>query len=37
MDKNLEAAYQCMAQDEERETEALVWIEGTIVEITDEI
>ncbi|MEP7341796.1 MAG: hypothetical protein ABI977_28950 [Acidobacteriota bacterium] len=31
-----EAAYRRMAQDEEREAEALEWIEGTIGGITDE-
>src|SRR5262249_15078514 len=36
LDKDLEEAYCQMAQDEEREAEALEWIEGTLGEITDE-
>jgi predicted CopG family antitoxin len=36
LDKDFEAAYQQMAQDEAREAEALAWIEGTLGEITDE-
>jgi predicted CopG family antitoxin len=33
---NLEAAYQQMAQDEEREREALEWAEATIGDVRDE-
>ena len=36
VDKDLEAGYQRMAQDEDRESEALEWIEGTLGEIDDE-
>ena len=36
LDKDLEAAYCQMAQDEEREAEALEWIEGTLGELSDE-
>ncbi|MGH9840359.1 MAG: addiction module antitoxin [Blastocatellia bacterium] len=36
IDKEIEAAYQRMAQDEDREAEALEWIEGTLGEVTDE-
>ncbi len=36
IDKDLEAAYRRMAEDEDREAEALEWIEGTLGEITDE-
>jgi hypothetical protein len=36
LDEDLEAAYRQMAQDEDREAEALAWIEGTLGEITDE-
>lgn len=36
VNKDLEAAYQRMGQDEARETEALEWIDGTIGEIIDE-
>ncbi len=36
IDKEIEAAYQRMAQDENREAEALEWIEGTLGEIPDE-
>jgi len=36
LDKDLETAYEEMAKDEMRETEALEWIEGTIGEICDE-
>ena len=34
--QNLEAAYQQMAQDEARETEALEWSEATIGDVSDE-
>ena len=34
--KELEDAYQQMAQDEERETEALEWSEATIEDVGDE-
>ena len=33
---NLEAAYQQMAQDEEREMQALAWAEATIGDVSDE-
>jgi len=33
---NLEAAYQEMAQDEQREAEALEWAEATIGDVSDE-
>jgi len=36
LDKDLESAYELMAQDEAREAEAIAWIEGTMGEITDE-
>jgi predicted CopG family antitoxin len=36
LDRDLEAAYQEMSQDEAREAEALEWIEGTRGEISDE-
>lgn len=36
LDKNLEGAYRQMAQDEEREREALEWSEATIVDISDD-
>ncbi len=36
IDKDIEAAYQRMAQDEGREAEALEWIEGTLGEVIDE-
>ena len=36
IDKDIEAAYQRMSQDEDREAEALAWIEGTLGEISDE-
>ena len=36
IDKDLEAAYCQMAQDQEREAEALEWIEGTLGEVSDE-
>ena len=36
LDKDLEAAYCQMAQDEARELEALEWIEGAMGETTDE-
>ncbi len=34
--QGLEAAYQQMAQDEEREAEALEWAEATIGDVSDE-
>jgi predicted CopG family antitoxin len=34
--KDLEAAYQQMAQDESRESEALEWVEGTVGDVSDE-
>jgi predicted CopG family antitoxin len=34
--KDLEVAYQQMAQDEAREAEALEWAEGTIGDVADE-
>jgi hypothetical protein len=34
--KDLELAYQQMAQDEAREAEALDWAEGTIGDVADE-
>jgi predicted CopG family antitoxin len=37
IDKEIEAAYQRMAQDESREAEAIEWIEGTPEEIPDEM
>jgi predicted CopG family antitoxin len=36
LDKNLEDAYRQMAEDEEREQEALEWSEATIVDVSDE-
>jgi predicted CopG family antitoxin len=33
---DLEAAYKEMAQDEEREREALEWVEATIGDVSDE-
>ena len=32
----LEAAYQHIAQDEEREAEALEWVEATVGDVSDE-
>jgi len=34
--QDLEAAYQQMAQDEERESEALEWAEATVGDVADE-
>ena len=34
--QDLEAAYQQMAQDEEREAEALVWAEATVSDVSDD-
>jgi hypothetical protein len=34
--KNLEAAYQQIAEDEEREAEALAWAEATVGDVADE-
>ncbi len=34
--KDLDRAYKQMAQDEEREAEALEWAEGTIGDVADE-
>ena len=34
--KDLEAAYQQMAQDESRESEALEWAEATVGDVSDE-
>ncbi len=34
--RELETAYQQMAQDEEREAEALAWAEATIGDVSDE-
>lgn len=34
--QDLEAAYQRMARDEERETEALEWAEATLGDVSDE-
>lgn len=34
--KDLEAAYQQMAQEEAREAEALAWAEGTVGDVADE-
>jgi predicted CopG family antitoxin len=34
--QELEAAYKQMAQDEEREAEALVWAEATVGDVSDE-
>ncbi len=36
LDNNLEEGYQQMAQDEEREREALEWSEATILDVSDE-
>lgn len=36
LDEELELAYAKMAQDEERETEALEWAEGTLGDASDE-
>jgi hypothetical protein len=36
VDKNLELAYQQMAQDEARETEALEWAEATVGDVAEE-
>ena len=36
IDEELESAYAQMAQDEERETEALEWAESTIGDINDD-
>lgn len=36
IDKRLESAYKAMADDEEREAEALEWAEGTIGDVADE-
>ena len=36
VDEELEMAYAQMAQDEERETEALEWVESVIGDISDE-
>ena len=36
LEKDLEAAYQHMAQDESRESEALEWAEATIGDVSDE-
>ncbi len=35
LDCNLEAAYQQMAQDEARESEALEWAEATVSDVSD--
>lgn len=35
-DSTLELGYQQMAQDEERETEALEWAEATVGDVADE-
>lgn len=34
--QDLDAAYKQMAQDEEREAEALVWAEATVGDVSDE-
>ena len=34
--QKLEAAYKEMAQDEEREAEALEWVEATVGDVSDE-
>jgi predicted CopG family antitoxin len=34
--QDLEAAYQQMAQDEEREAEALAWAEATLSDVSDD-
>jgi predicted CopG family antitoxin len=36
VDQDLEAAYQEMARDAEREAEALAWAEATIGDVSDE-
>jgi predicted CopG family antitoxin len=36
LDQDLDAAYQQMAQDEEREAEALEWSEATVRDVGDE-
>jgi hypothetical protein len=36
VDRDLEAAYEEMARDEEREAEALEWAEATIGDVSDE-
>jgi predicted CopG family antitoxin len=36
LEKDLEAAYRHMAQDESRESEALAWAEATIGDVSDE-
>ena len=36
LDRDLEAAYQQMAQDEAREAEALEWAEATVRDVGDE-
>ena len=36
MYQDLEAAYKEMAQDEEREAEALEWAEATVGDVSDE-
>ena len=36
LDEELEAAYKQMAQDEEREAEALAWAEATIGDVSHE-
>ena len=36
INSDLEAAYMLMAQDEEREAEALEWAEATIGDVSDE-
>ncbi|NIR51392.1 NAD(P)H-dependent oxidoreductase [candidate division KSB1 bacterium] len=36
LDKDLEEGYRQMAQDEEREQEALEWSEATIIDVSDE-
>lgn len=35
VDQDLEAAYQCMANDEAREAEALEWAEALIGDVSD--
>ena len=36
LDQDLDAAYQQMAQDEDREAEALAWSEATVRDVGDE-
>lgn len=36
IDKDLEAAYKQMAQEEQREAEALEWAEATLEDVADE-